>query len=114
MFDHLWIGGQWREASDGQAFRTSSIRRREGTPRSEREHDGRKAAMMRQAAPRGLGQQNSRASAPEVLRKAFELMMRDAERFAKLITLERKSLADSTREVAYAASSSAGTRRSGA
>jgi len=40
----------------------------------------------------------------EILRKAYELIMRDAERFAKLITLENgKALTDSRGEVAYAA-----------
>ena len=40
----------------------------------------------------------------EILRKAYELIMRDAERFAKLITLENgKALSDSRGEVAYAA-----------
>src|SRR6266576_3206630 len=40
----------------------------------------------------------------EVLRKAFELVVRDAERLAKLITLENgKALSDSRSEVAYAA-----------
>ena len=40
----------------------------------------------------------------EILRKAFELIMRDAERLAKLITLENgKALSDSRGEVAYAA-----------
>jgi succinate-semialdehyde dehydrogenase / glutarate-semialdehyde dehydrogenase len=40
----------------------------------------------------------------EVLRKSFELIMRDAERLAKLITIENgKALADSRGEVAYAA-----------
>src|SRR3954469_15764536 len=40
----------------------------------------------------------------EILRKSFELMMRDAERLAKLITLENgKALSDSRGEVAYAA-----------
>jgi hypothetical protein len=40
----------------------------------------------------------------EILRKAFELIMRDAERLAKLITIENgKALSDSRGEVAYAA-----------
>src|SRR5919197_628446 len=40
----------------------------------------------------------------EVLRKSFELIMRDAERLAKLITIENgKALPDSRGEVAYAA-----------
>ena len=40
----------------------------------------------------------------EILRKCYELIMRDAERFAKLITLENgKALPDSRGEVAYAA-----------
>src|SRR5580765_2469896 len=40
----------------------------------------------------------------EILRKAYDLIMRDAERLAKLITLENgKALSDSRGEVAYAA-----------
>ena len=40
----------------------------------------------------------------EILRKSYELIMRDAERLAKLITLENgKALSDSRGEVAYAA-----------
>ena len=40
----------------------------------------------------------------EILRKAFELIMRDAERIAKLMTLENgKALPDARAEVAYAA-----------
>ena len=40
----------------------------------------------------------------EILRKAYELIMRDAERLAKLITIENgKALSDSRGEVAYAA-----------
>ena len=40
----------------------------------------------------------------EILRKCYELIMRDAERFAKLITLENgKALPNSRGEVAYAA-----------
>src|SRR6266567_3783385 len=40
----------------------------------------------------------------EVLRKSYELIMRDAERLAKLITIENgKALSDSRGEVAYAA-----------
>ena len=46
----------------------------------------------------------SRASAAEILRKSYELIMRDAERLAKLITIENgKALSDSRGEVAYAA-----------
>jgi len=45
-----------------------------------------------------------RAERAEILRKAYDLIMRDAERFAKLITLENgKALSDSRGEVAYAA-----------
>src|SRR5439155_1282132 len=40
----------------------------------------------------------------EILRKAFELIVRDAERFAKLITIENgKALSDSKGEVLYSA-----------
>ena len=46
----------------------------------------------------------SRANAAEILRKAYEMIMAQAERLAKLITLENgKALADSRGEVAYAA-----------
>jgi succinate-semialdehyde dehydrogenase/glutarate-semialdehyde dehydrogenase len=40
----------------------------------------------------------------EILRKAFELIVRDAERFAKLITIENgKALSDQQGEVLYSA-----------
>ena len=40
----------------------------------------------------------------EILRKSYDLIMRDAERLAKLITIENgKALSDSRGEVAYAA-----------
>src|SRR5207248_4562373 len=40
----------------------------------------------------------------EILRKSYELIMRDAERLAKLITIENgKALSDSRGEVAYSA-----------
>src|SRR5262249_56245322 len=40
----------------------------------------------------------------EILRRSYELIMRDAERLAKLITIENgKALSDSRGEVAYAA-----------
>src|SRR6202158_6334586 len=48
-----------------------------------------------------LGRERDRG---EILRKSFELIMRDAERLAKLITIENgKALSDSRGEVAYAA-----------
>src|SRR5271169_6779536 len=78
----LWIGGKWRKSSDGARF------------------DVIDAA---DAAFEGWAGRKPRERA-EILRKAYELIMRDAERFAKLITLENgKALPDSRGEVAYAA-----------
>src|SRR3546814_4043228 len=46
----------------------------------------------------------SRGARGEVLRKAYDLMVGDGERLARIITLENgKSLADARAEVAYAA-----------
>ena len=60
-------------------------------------------SMPREAAFAGWAGRKPRERA-EILRKAYELIMRDAERFAKLITLENgKALSDSRGEVAYAA-----------
>src|SRR5213079_2962112 len=70
----LWIGGKWKKSSDAA-----------------------QGAFPAWAAkkPRERG---------EILRKAYELIIRDAERLAKLITIENgKALSDSRGEVAYAA-----------
>src|SRR6187455_721122 len=101
----LWIGGKWRKASDGGRFDVID-------PATER-----KIASVASATPQDAIAAVDAASNAfpawaakkprergEILRKAFELIMRDAERLAKLITIENgKALSDSRGEVAYAA-----------
>ena len=59
---------------------------------------------MRPAPPSRAGPAKKPRERAEILRKSYELIMRDAERLAKLITLENgKALSDSRGEVAYAA-----------
>src|ERR1700747_2595423 len=94
----LWIGGKWRKASDGARFDVidpATENKIAPVPRATVE--GAQAAFEAWAAkkPRERG---------EILRKAYELIVRDADRFAKLITIENgKALSDSKGEVAYAA-----------
>ncbi|MGB8546755.1 MAG: NAD-dependent succinate-semialdehyde dehydrogenase, partial [Xanthobacteraceae bacterium] len=65
--------------------------------------DAKAAVDAASAAMEGWAAKKPRERA-EVLRKAFELIIRDTERFAKLMTIENgKALADSRAEVAYAA-----------
>ena len=101
----LWIGGQWRKASDGARFdvidpATENVI----TSVASGSVDDAKSAV--DAAGAALAEWGARSprERSEILRKAFELMTAQSERFAKLITLENgKSLPDSRGEVAYAA-----------
>ena len=102
----LWIGGKWRKASDGGRFDVidpateRTIASVASATRRGRQGRGRRRAKR---AFEGWAARKPRERA-EILRKAYELIMRDAERFAKLITLENgKALPDSRGEVAYAA-----------
>jgi succinate-semialdehyde dehydrogenase/glutarate-semialdehyde dehydrogenase len=101
----LWIGGKWRKASDNSRFDVID-------PATEKTIasvasatvDDAKAAV--DAASDAFGDWAGRKprERAEILRKAFELIIRDAERFAKLITIENgKALPDSRGEVAYSA-----------
>jgi succinate-semialdehyde dehydrogenase / glutarate-semialdehyde dehydrogenase len=101
----LWIGGKWRKASDGQRFdvidpATENVI----TSVASATIDDAKAAVDAAAdAFEGWAARKPRERG-EILRKAFDLIMRDAERLAKLITLENgKALPDSRGEVAYSA-----------
>jgi len=101
----LWIGGTWRKSSDGQRFdvidpATENII----TSVASATVDDAKAAVdaASEAFPAWAAKKPRERG--DVLRKAFELMMRDAERIAKLMTLENgKALPDARAEVAYAA-----------
>ncbi len=101
----LWIGGKWRKSSDGARFDVidPATERKIASVASASVDDAKAAIDAADAAFEGWAGRKPRERA-EILRKAYELIMRDAERFAKLITLENgKALSDSRGEVAYAA-----------
>jgi succinate-semialdehyde dehydrogenase / glutarate-semialdehyde dehydrogenase len=101
----LWIGGTWRKSSDGQRFdvidpatentitSVASATVDDAVAALDAASDAFPAWAAKKPRERG-----------EILRKAFELTLRDAERIAKLMTLENgKSLTDARAEMAYAA-----------
>src|SRR6059058_3209618 len=101
----LWIGGQWRKASDDGRFDVvdPATENTIASVASATVEDAKAAVDAASDAfvPWAARKPRERA---EILRKAFELIMRDAERLAKLITIENgKALSDSRGEVAYAA-----------
>src|SRR4051812_18776387 len=101
----LWIGGGWRKASDGARFDVldPATENKVASVASATVDDAKAAVEAASAAFPGWAAKKPRERA-EILRKAFDLMMRDAERLAKLITIENgKALSDSRGEVAYAA-----------
>jgi succinate-semialdehyde dehydrogenase / glutarate-semialdehyde dehydrogenase len=101
----LWIDGKWRKASDGSRFDVidPATERTIASVASASVDDAKAAIDAADAAFEGWAGRKPRERA-EILRRAYELIMRDAERFAKLITLENgKALPDSRSEVAYAA-----------
>src|ERR1700694_5607849 len=101
----LWIGGKWRKSSDGGRFDVidPATENKIASVASATVEDAKAAVDAADAAFEGWAGKKPRERA-EILRKAFELIMRDAERLAKLITLENgKALSDSRGEVAYAA-----------
>ena len=101
----LWIGGKWRKASDGARFDVidPATENTVASVASATVEDAKAAVDAASAAQPGWAEKKPRERG-EILRKAFELIMRDAERLAKLITIENgKALSDSRGEVAYAA-----------
>ncbi|HTI67903.1 MAG TPA: NAD-dependent succinate-semialdehyde dehydrogenase [Caulobacteraceae bacterium] len=101
----LWIGGQWRVASDGARFDVEdpATERTVTTVASASVEDCLAAVDAAQAAFGPWAAKTPRERG-EVLRRCFEIMMREKERLAKLITLENgKGLEDSRAEAAYAA-----------
>ncbi len=101
----LWIGGQWRKASDGKRFDVidPATENMVASVASATVDDAKAAVDAAGAAFPAWAAKKPRERG-EILRKAFDLIMRDAERLAKLITLENgKALSDSRGEVAYAA-----------
>jgi succinate-semialdehyde dehydrogenase/glutarate-semialdehyde dehydrogenase len=101
----LWIGGKWRKSSDSQRFDVidPATEKTIASVASATVDDAMAAVDAASDAFPAWAAKKPRERA-EILRKSFELMMRDAERLAKLITIENgKALADSRGEVAYAA-----------
>ncbi len=101
----LWIGGKWRKSSDGQRFDVidPATENKITSVASATVDDAKAAVDAASEAFPGWAAKKPRERG-EILRKAFDLIMRDAERLAKLMTLENgKALPDSRAEVAYAA-----------
>jgi succinate-semialdehyde dehydrogenase / glutarate-semialdehyde dehydrogenase len=101
----LYIGGKWRKSSDNQRFDVidPATEKTVASVASASVKDARAAVDAASTAMEGWAAKKPRERA-EVLRKAFELIIRDTERFAKLMTIENgKALPDSRAEVAYAA-----------
>ncbi len=101
----LWIGGKWKKSSDGARFDIIDPATEEKIcdVASATVEDAQAAVDAAQASMADWAGRKPRERA-EILRKAYELIMADAERLAKLITLENgKALSDSRGEVAYSA-----------
>jgi succinate-semialdehyde dehydrogenase/glutarate-semialdehyde dehydrogenase len=101
----LWIGGKWRKSSDGGRFDVidPATENKVASVASGTVDDAKAALDAAAAAFPGWAAKKPRERG-EILRKSFELIMRDQERLAKLITIENgKALSDSRGEVAYAA-----------
>src|SRR6201982_3439145 len=101
----LWIGGKWRKTSDGGRFDVldPATEAKIASVASATVEDAKAAVDAASGAFEGSAGKKPRERA-EVLRKSFELIMRDAERLAKLITIENgKALSDSRGGGAYAA-----------
>jgi succinate-semialdehyde dehydrogenase / glutarate-semialdehyde dehydrogenase len=101
----LWIGGKWRKSSDNQRFDVIDPATEEKitSVASASVEDARAAVDAAADAFDGWAARKPRERA-EILRKSYELIIRDAERLAKLITIENgKALSDSKGEVLYSA-----------
>jgi len=101
----LWIGGKWRKASDGARFDVidPATENKITSVASASIDDAQAAVDAASAAFAGWAGRKPRERG-EILRKAFDVIMAQSERLAKLITLENgKALSDSRGEVAYAA-----------
>src|SRR6202453_2092435 len=101
----LWIGGKWRKSSDGGRFDVidPATENKVASVASATVEDAKAALDAASAAFPAWAAEKPRERG-EILRKAFELIMRDAERLGKVITIENgRALSDSRGEVAYSA-----------
>src|SRR5712691_13383901 len=101
----LWIGGKWRKSSDNARFDViDPATERKIASVASASIDDAKAALDAAQAAFGPWAAKKPRERGEILRKAYELIVRDAERLAKLITIENgKALSDSKGEVLYSA-----------
>ena len=101
----LYIDGSWRPASDAQRLEVTDPATGEviATVASASVQDALAAVDAASAAFRPWAAKPPRERA-EILRKAFELMMRDQEKLAELMVRENgKPMVEARGEVAYAA-----------
>ena len=101
----LWIGGKWRKSSDNARFDVidPATENTIASVASASVDDAKAAIDAASGAFEAWAAKKPRERG-EILRKAFDLIVRDAERFAKLITIENgKALSDSKGEVLYSA-----------
>ncbi|WP_321504670.1 NAD-dependent succinate-semialdehyde dehydrogenase [Breoghania sp.] len=101
----LFIGGKWVEGSAGERFDVSNPADQTllASVASATVEDAIAAVDAAEAAFADWAARTPRERG-EILRRAWELIMADKERFARLITLENgKPLSDARAEVAYAA-----------
>lgn len=101
----LYVGGEWRNASDGAVFDVVNPATEQviASVASASAQDGLLALDCAQAAFAEWSNRRPRERA-EVLRRAFELIIEQKEPLARLVTIENgKALADSRAEIAYAA-----------
>jgi succinate-semialdehyde dehydrogenase/glutarate-semialdehyde dehydrogenase len=101
----LFLGGAWRDASDGKTFAVDNpaTGERLGNVASATVEDGKAALDAAEKAFPAFAALKPRERG-EMLRKAFELIMAEKEELARVITLENgKALPDSHAEIAYAA-----------
>ncbi len=101
----LYIGGKWRPASDGARFEVidPGTEAFVASVASGSIEDAKAAVDAAAAAGPDWAARKPRERG-EILRKAFDLILKSSERLAKLMTLENgKSLTDSRAEATYAA-----------
>src|SRR6202008_422335 len=82
----LWIGGKWKKSSDGARFDVMdpATEQKIASVASASVEDAKAAIDAAQGAFAAWAAKKPRERG-EILRKAYELIMRDAERLAKLI-----------------------------
>lgn len=101
----LFIGGRWRGAENAETFDVVNPATEEilASVADASTKDAMDAVAEAHVAQREWAKRPPRERS-EVLRRCFEILLRDRERLARIITLENgKSLTDSRAEVTYAA-----------